>query len=1355
MRHGDVRPGQGFRVEPLEGRVLLDAVYPDMYEQYMLELINQGRADPLAEVARTSPIYWNGAPDLNEGLAPGTISTAPKQPLAFNPLIIDAARNHSDWMLLTDTFSHYEGADPADPPYLPNPNYDAGDRMQTSGYVFSPTYWIWGENIAWRGTTGTVPVKEFIEQTAGALFGDKDIDGRGHRTTLMEETFREIGVGIRVGQFTSGSTTYNTVMVAEDFARSGYDVFLTGVAYDDVGGDGDDFYTPGEGQGGVSIQAVRQSDSAAYATTTWASGGYSLILPTGTYTVTASSAGLGVQVFNSIVIGASNVKVDVTWPSAVNTPPTAQAKQVTTPAGTPAIITLVGTDAETDRAGLTFNVPATSTMGGQLVKVGHGQYRYTPPAGYSGADAFTFTVTDDGNPSGSHANPGDLTSAPATVSLTVTATNDVPTAHDQQVTTPIGTAVVITLGADDAETARADLAFNVPTVTGAGGRLTAVAHGQYRYDPPAGYIGSDAFDFTVTDDGDPSGSHANPGDLTSPSATVSLYMAPTVTVEASSQHPFCPPQRLVDGSGLSDGSHSTYYADMWLSEPGASPTLRFDLGQTVLLSEMRVWNYNQVSLAAVPLTNRGVQTCDVYVSVTGIGDPTSNPSGWTLLSDDLQIAQATGAANYAGASYELSAEGTAARYVLLTSMTNWGGTHTGLSEVRFRHLGAMVQGVWATASSQHPFLPPQRLVDGSGLSDGSHNTHYADMWLSEPGASPTLRFDLGGTYLLSEMRVWNYNQVSLTLVPLTNRGVRTADVYVSVTGVGDPTSNPSGWRLLSNDLLIAEATGDAQYAGASYELSSEGTAARYVLLTSMTNWGGTHTGLSEVRFHHTGAVVEIASVTASSQHAYCPPRGLVDGAGLLDGWHHNTHYGDMWLSEPGASPTLRFDLGGVFLLSEMRVWNYNQVSLALVPLTDRGVRTADVYVSATGLGDPTTNPPGWTLLSDDLQIAQATGQVGYAGTAYELSLDGIAARYVLMTDMVNWGGTHTGLSEVRFIHEGPASPGDRVDDTSAAASSQNSFTPAQRLVDGSGLTDGWRHSTHFGDMWLSEPGASPTLRFDLGQTVLLSEMRVWNYNQVSLSSVPLTDRGVRTADVYVSVTGLGDPTGNPSGWTLLSDDLLVAEATGTGQYAGTSYRLSADGIAARFVLMTDMTNWGGTHTGLSEVQFHHVGAVVQGASATASSQNSFTPAQRQTDGSGLSDGWRHSTDFGDMWLSEPGAWPVLRFDLGQTVLLSGMRVWNYNQVGLTGTPLTNRGVRTADVYVSTTGVGNPTGNPSGWTLLSDDMLFAEATGQAEYAGTSYKLSADGITARYVLLTNMTNWGGTHTGLSEVRFWAKT
>ena len=68
-------------------------------EQYLLELVNRARLDPVGEATRLGI-------SLNDGLPSGTISSDSKQPLASNQYVATAAQNHSQWMLDTDTFSH-------------------------------------------------------------------------------------------------------------------------------------------------------------------------------------------------------------------------------------------------------------------------------------------------------------------------------------------------------------------------------------------------------------------------------------------------------------------------------------------------------------------------------------------------------------------------------------------------------------------------------------------------------------------------------------------------------------------------------------------------------------------------------------------------------------------------------------------------------------------------------------------------------------------------------------------------------------------------------------------------------------------------------------------------------------------------------------------------------------------------------------------------------------------------------------------------------------------------------------------------------------------------------------------------
>jgi hypothetical protein len=274
-------------LEQLEPRRLMSAVEPTAAEQYMLELVNKARANP-AVMATSLGI------DLNEGLAPGTISASAKQPLAFNSDLITAAREHSTWMIQNNTFAHNEG------------NVDPGGQMSAAGYPFTGSY-SWGQNIAFQGETGaTPPVNSTVAQEESGLFVDSSEPGRGHRLNILDPNFKEIGVGVETGTFQG----YNAVLTTQDFAYESGISFLSGVAFVDSAHT--KFYAPGEGLGGVTITATRTSDQAVFTTTTWSAGGYTLALPPGTYNVTATGGGIGTVAVNNTVIGSQNVEVDFT-----------------------------------------------------------------------------------------------------------------------------------------------------------------------------------------------------------------------------------------------------------------------------------------------------------------------------------------------------------------------------------------------------------------------------------------------------------------------------------------------------------------------------------------------------------------------------------------------------------------------------------------------------------------------------------------------------------------------------------------------------------------------------------------------------------------------------------------------------------------------------------------------------------------------------------------------------------------------------------------------------------------------------------------------------------------------------------
>lgn len=257
-------------------------VQPTAQEQLLLELINRARLNPLEEA-----LFWGI--DLNDGLDPGSISDDSKQPLAFNFLLNDAANFHSQWMLDNQKFQH-----------AGENNSRANNRMTDAGYQFIGN-WTWGENLGNVGTSGTLNVTNAVLQINEGLFKSSF-----HRQNILNGNFREVGLATLQGDYQN----FDSLLVTEKFAASGSDIFLTGVAFDDLVED-DAFYTVGEGLGGVEITAIRQSDGQAFSTTTTASGGYQLALDPGQYAVSFEQDNQTLGSDRQINLTNFNLKLDL------------------------------------------------------------------------------------------------------------------------------------------------------------------------------------------------------------------------------------------------------------------------------------------------------------------------------------------------------------------------------------------------------------------------------------------------------------------------------------------------------------------------------------------------------------------------------------------------------------------------------------------------------------------------------------------------------------------------------------------------------------------------------------------------------------------------------------------------------------------------------------------------------------------------------------------------------------------------------------------------------------------------------------------------------------------------------------
>lgn len=247
-------------------------------EQYIVELVNRARLDPVSELGRQNP---------NEGFAAG-VTTAPKEALAVVETLSDAADHMSEDMDARNFFDHTDpdGDTPA-------------DRAQQFGHENR----FVGENIGWAGSTGAYGDL----QTRAQGHHDRLWDSDGHQQNFMSDNWSEIGVGYDYGDYTTGGVNYtSSTFVTEKFGDTGK-TYLTGVVIDDE--DGNSFYDLGEGQGGVRITAW--NDDGVFATATWDSGGYTLELPPGTYNVAFEGGDLDGVYETTVTIGSENVKLDV------------------------------------------------------------------------------------------------------------------------------------------------------------------------------------------------------------------------------------------------------------------------------------------------------------------------------------------------------------------------------------------------------------------------------------------------------------------------------------------------------------------------------------------------------------------------------------------------------------------------------------------------------------------------------------------------------------------------------------------------------------------------------------------------------------------------------------------------------------------------------------------------------------------------------------------------------------------------------------------------------------------------------------------------------------------------------------
>ncbi|MCB2072369.1 MAG: tandem-95 repeat protein [Novosphingobium sp.] len=478
---------------------------PTSQEQYLLELINEARLDPLRNAARYINSYTplaSSDPDIQSAVnffnVSGSALLSAYQglsavaPLAWNNNLSSAAQGHNAAMIAEDEQSHQVAGEPGLGTRVNNAGYSGWTLVAENVYAYSKSmiYGHAGFMIDWgNGPNG-------MQSPAG------------HRNNIMSSGLSEVGIAVTAEN--NPATDVGPYVITQDFGERGL-MFVLGVAYTDS--DHDDFYSVGEGRGDLTVQWGGSSTTSA------ASGGYALAITSGLKTITLSGGGLSGSVTVTTTIGSDSIKLDVVDGDTLLTSGSVEVS------GAVSIIRAIGVVG----SGLTITAGEGSQeihgySGNDTLSGGNGDDEFHGGAGndainggggsdtavYEGDhDDYTVSSPSAGNftVSGPGIGTDTLTSielfrfadgeyAWTEGQLVSTSSNAPPTvAASQSVSTNEDTAKQVTVSGSDTD--GDTLSYSAGSA--AHGTVTGGAGGVFTYTPSLNYNGSDSFVVTVSD----------------------------------------------------------------------------------------------------------------------------------------------------------------------------------------------------------------------------------------------------------------------------------------------------------------------------------------------------------------------------------------------------------------------------------------------------------------------------------------------------------------------------------------------------------------------------------------------------------------------------------------------------------------------------------------------------------------------------------------------------------------------------------------------------------------------------------------------------------------------------------------
>jgi gliding motility-associated-like protein len=235
----------------------------------------------------------------------------------------------------------------------------------------------------------------------------------------------------------------------------------------------------------IAVTVTANDPSAAGSTVTVSSApanGTAVVTGAGqiTYTPAAGFMGKDTYKYTLTVGGVLSDPITVT----ISVKPVGVNDVDQTPFNTSVTTTVKANDGA---SGIGTTVTAAITpLHGSIVVNASGAITYTPTAGYTGPDSYTYTLTT---------NDG-VVSDQITVNITV---GSKPVGLDDVGTTPINTAITTTVTANDPSAAGSTV--TVASAPSNGTVVSGPGAGQITYTPAAGFTGKDVYTYTLTNGG--------------------------------------------------------------------------------------------------------------------------------------------------------------------------------------------------------------------------------------------------------------------------------------------------------------------------------------------------------------------------------------------------------------------------------------------------------------------------------------------------------------------------------------------------------------------------------------------------------------------------------------------------------------------------------------------------------------------------------------------------------------------------------------------------------------------------------------------------------------------------------------